>query len=49
MTSDAGRPLAAAVPLRAALVARSGATATALLVATLAPLGRRFQRKASIT
>ncbi|WP_222109908.1 SCO3242 family prenyltransferase [Streptomyces cupreus] len=44
-----GGGIRATIPLQAALAARSGATATALLVAALAPLGRRFARKVSIT
>ena len=39
----------ATIPLQAALSARSGAGATALLVAALAPLGRRFAKKVSVT
>ena len=39
----------ATIPLQAALTARSGAGATALLVAALAPLGRRFGKKVSLT
>jgi hypothetical protein len=39
----------ATIPLQAALTARSGSGATALLVAALAPLGRRFGRKVSVT
>ena len=39
----------ATIPLQAALTARSGAGATALLVAALAPLGKRFGRKVSVT
>ncbi|WP_405657360.1 SCO3242 family prenyltransferase [Streptomyces sp. NBC_00079] len=39
----------ATIPLQAALTARSGAGATALLVAAFAPLGRRFARKVSVT
>lgn len=39
----------ATIPLQAALGARSGARATALFVAALAPLGRKFARKVSIT
>ncbi len=44
-----GAGIRATVPLQAALAARSGAAATALFVAALAPLGRRFARKVSIT
>ncbi|KUL22568.1 SCO3242 family prenyltransferase [Streptomyces regalis] len=39
----------ATIPLQAALTARSGAVLTALFVAGLAPLGRRFGRKVSVT
>ncbi|MBO4260903.1 UbiA family prenyltransferase, partial [Streptomyces griseorubiginosus] len=39
----------ATIPLQAALAARSGAPSTAVLVAALAPLGRRFARTVSIT
>ncbi|MFE7174526.1 SCO3242 family prenyltransferase [Streptomyces sp. NPDC057616] len=39
----------ATVPLQAALAARSGAGPCALLVAALAPLGRRFARTVSVT
>lgn len=39
----------ATIPLQAALTARSGAGLTALLVAGLAPLGRRFGRQVSVT
>jgi hypothetical protein len=39
----------ATIPLQAALTARSGAGVTALLIAALAPLGRRFTRKLSVT
>ncbi|MGY6021489.1 SCO3242 family prenyltransferase [Streptomyces spinosirectus] len=39
----------ATIPLQAALTARSGAGLTALLVAALAPLGRRFARTVSVT
>ncbi|MFI6654118.1 SCO3242 family prenyltransferase [Streptomyces sp. NPDC050523] len=39
----------ATIPLQAALTARSGAALTALLVAALAPLGRRFARTVSVT
>ncbi|MEU3250675.1 SCO3242 family prenyltransferase [Streptomyces sp. NPDC006997] len=39
----------ATIPLQAALSARSGATVTALCVAALAPLGRRYARKVSVT
>ncbi|MFC8519485.1 SCO3242 family prenyltransferase [Streptomyces sp. NPDC057257] len=39
----------ATIPLQAALTARSGAGVSALFVAALAPLGRRFARKVSVT
>ncbi|MDF2264086.1 UbiA family prenyltransferase [Streptomyces coacervatus] len=39
----------ATIPLQAALTARSGADATALLIAALAPLGRKFARTVSVT
>ncbi|MFF4833679.1 SCO3242 family prenyltransferase [Streptomyces sp. NPDC001315] len=39
----------ATIPLQATLAARSGAGATALLVAALAPLAGRFGRKVSVT
>jgi hypothetical protein len=39
----------ATIPLQAALTARSGAGPAALLVAALAPLGRRFARTVSVT
>ncbi|MFJ3197348.1 SCO3242 family prenyltransferase [Streptomyces griseoviridis] len=39
----------ATIPLQAALTARAGSTPTALLVAALAPLARRFARKVSVT
>jgi 4-hydroxybenzoate polyprenyltransferase len=39
----------ATIPLQAALGARSGARGTALLIAALAPLGRKFARKVSVT
>ncbi|MBC7274537.1 MAG: UbiA family prenyltransferase [Streptomyces sp.] len=39
----------ATIPLQAALSARSGASVTALCVAALAPLGRRYARKVSVT
>ncbi|MFJ6080961.1 SCO3242 family prenyltransferase [Streptomyces sp. NPDC092369] len=44
-----GGGIRATIPLQAALTARSGAGATAVLVAALAPLGRRFARKVSVT
>ncbi|MDC2957792.1 UbiA family prenyltransferase [Streptomyces gilvifuscus] len=44
-----GGGIRAMIPLQAALAARAGAGATALLVAALAPLGRRFARTVSIT
>lgn len=49
-----GGGIRATIPLQAALAARSGAKATSLLVAALAPAGRRFakrsaMRKVSIT
>ncbi|MEU0741330.1 SCO3242 family prenyltransferase [Streptomyces sp. NPDC006134] len=44
-----GGGIRATIPLQAALTARSGAAATALLVAALAPAGRKFARKVSIT
>ncbi len=44
-----GGGIRATIPLQAALTARSGATVTALLITALAPLGRRFARKVSIT
>jgi hypothetical protein len=39
----------ATIPLQAALTARSGAAPTALLIAALTPLARRFARKVSVT
>ncbi|WP_030620218.1 SCO3242 family prenyltransferase [Streptomyces fulvoviolaceus] len=39
----------ATIPLQAALSARSGATATAVLTAALAPLAARFTRRVSVT
>ncbi|MFK0024433.1 SCO3242 family prenyltransferase [Streptomyces sp. NPDC090798] len=39
----------AMIPLQAALAARSGAPASALLTAALAPAARRFARKVSVT
>ncbi|MGW1957225.1 SCO3242 family prenyltransferase [Streptomyces sp. NPDC001920] len=44
-----GGGIRATIPLQAALTARSGAALTALLVAGLAPLGRRFARTVSVT
>nr|WP_238995627.1 UbiA family prenyltransferase [Streptomyces cyaneogriseus] len=44
-----GGGIRATIPLQAALAARSGAAVTALLVAALAPAGRKFARKVSIT
>ncbi|MEV0238902.1 SCO3242 family prenyltransferase [Streptomyces sp. NPDC050674] len=44
-----GAGIRATVPLQAALAARSRATASALLVAALAPLGARFAKKVSVT
>ncbi|MGC9539298.1 SCO3242 family prenyltransferase [Streptomyces sp. UG1] len=44
-----GGGIRATIPLQAALSARSGAALTALCVAGLAPLGRRFGRKVSVT
>ncbi|GAB2850373.1 UbiA family prenyltransferase [Streptomyces deserti] len=44
-----GAGIRATIPLQAALTARAGAVATALSVAALAPIGRRFARKVSIT
>ncbi|MFJ1805942.1 MULTISPECIES: SCO3242 family prenyltransferase [unclassified Streptomyces] len=44
-----GAGIRAVIPLQAALLARSGATATALLTAALAPVARRFARLVSIT
>lgn len=44
-----GGGIRATIPLQAALCARSGAPATALLTAVLAPLAARFARKVSIT
>ncbi|MEU5652563.1 prenyltransferase, partial [Streptomyces pseudogriseolus] len=40
-----GGGIRATVPLQAALAARSGATATSLLIAALAPAGRLFARR----
>lgn len=44
-----GGGIRATIPLQAALSARSGAGLTALAIAGLAPLGRRFGRKVSVT
>lgn len=44
-----GGGIRATIPLQAALTARAGGTRTALLVAALAPLARRFARKVSVT
>ncbi|MFF8014910.1 SCO3242 family prenyltransferase [Streptomyces sp. NPDC007929] len=44
-----GAGIRATIPLQAALTARSRGTATALLIATLAPLGARFAKKVSVT
>ncbi|MYQ68539.1 4-hydroxybenzoate polyprenyltransferase [Streptomyces sp. SolWspMP-5a-2] len=44
-----GGGIRATIPLQAALTARAGGTPTALLVAALAPLARRFARKVSVT
>ncbi|MFF5496487.1 SCO3242 family prenyltransferase [Streptomyces aquilus] len=44
-----GSGIRATIPLQAALAARSGARTGALLVAALAPLGRKFARKVSVT
>ncbi|MGC0373618.1 SCO3242 family prenyltransferase [Streptomyces sp. SAI-229] len=43
-----GGGIRATVPLQAALAARSGATATSLLVAALVPAGRMFARRAGM-
>ncbi|CAL9648739.1 SCO3242 family prenyltransferase [Streptomyces sp. enrichment culture] len=43
-----GGGIRATIPLQAALAARSGAAATSLLVAALAPAGRRFARRAAM-
>ncbi|MFG3073909.1 SCO3242 family prenyltransferase [Streptomyces sp. NPDC048225] len=43
-----GGGIRATVPLQAALAARSGARTTSLLVAALAPAGRRFARRAAM-
>ncbi|MFF5308617.1 SCO3242 family prenyltransferase [Streptomyces massasporeus] len=44
-----GAGIRATIPLQAALSARSRGTATALLIAALAPLGARFAKKVSVT
>ncbi|WP_374227563.1 SCO3242 family prenyltransferase [Streptomyces sp. AC627_RSS907] len=44
-----GGGIRATIPLQAALTARAGGKATAVLIAALAPLGRKFARKVSIT
>nr|WP_253268054.1 UbiA family prenyltransferase [Streptomyces asoensis] len=44
-----GAGIRGTIPLQAALIARSGATATALLTAALAPVARRLARRVSIT
>ncbi|MDG9715830.1 SCO3242 family prenyltransferase [Streptomyces sp. DH24] len=44
-----GAGIRATIPLQAALAARSRAGAVALLVAALAPAGRKFARKVSVT
>ncbi|WP_369231878.1 SCO3242 family prenyltransferase [Streptomyces sp. R21] len=44
-----GAGIRALIPLQAALAARSGAPATALLTAALAPAARSFARKVSVT
>ncbi|MFB6849219.1 SCO3242 family prenyltransferase [Streptomyces sp. NPDC056373] len=44
-----GAGIRATIPLQAALAARSRGTATALLIAALAPLGARFAKKVSVT
>ncbi|MFG3102370.1 SCO3242 family prenyltransferase [Streptomyces sp. NPDC048182] len=44
-----GGGIRATIPLQAALAVRAGATGAALLVTALAPLGRRFAKKVSIT
>ncbi|WP_306970493.1 SCO3242 family prenyltransferase [Streptomyces afghaniensis] len=44
-----GAGVRATIPLQAALTARSTGTATALLIAALAPLGARFAKKVSVT
>ncbi|MDT0613191.1 UbiA family prenyltransferase [Streptomyces sp. DSM 40712] len=44
-----GGGIRATIPLQATLTARAGGPATAALIAALAPLGRKFARKVSIT
>ncbi|WP_202458908.1 MULTISPECIES: SCO3242 family prenyltransferase [Streptomyces] len=44
-----GAGIRATIPLQATLTARSRSTATALLIAALAPLGARFGKKVSVT
>ncbi|GAB2713743.1 hypothetical protein GCM10027072_01850 [Streptomyces bullii] len=44
-----GAGIRATIPLQATLAARTGALATALTIAALAPIGRKFARKVSIT
>jgi hypothetical protein len=44
-----GGGIRATIPLQAALTARSGARVSALLIAGLAPLGRKFAKKVSVT
>ncbi|MGW1541399.1 SCO3242 family prenyltransferase [Streptomyces sp. NPDC002309] len=44
-----GGGIRATIPLQAALAARAGAGLTALAIAALAPIGRRYARKVSIT
>ncbi|MDR3083406.1 MAG: UbiA family prenyltransferase [Streptomyces sp.] len=44
-----GGGIRATIPLQAALLARSGAPATALLTAALAPIAAKFARKVSVT
>ncbi|MYT74378.1 MULTISPECIES: SCO3242 family prenyltransferase [unclassified Streptomyces] len=44
-----GAGIRAMIPLQAALTARAGAPAAALLTAALAPLARRFAKKVSVT
>ncbi|MCF0082597.1 UbiA family prenyltransferase [Streptomyces lomondensis] len=44
-----GAGIRATIPLQATLASRSRGTATALLIAALAPLGARFAKKVSVT
>ncbi|WRU03469.1 UbiA family prenyltransferase [Streptomyces violarus] len=44
-----GAGIRATIPLQATITARSRGTATALLIAALAPLGARFAKKVSVT